>query len=83
MALPACDATMVQEPEVRNVAVVPATVQTAGVEEVNVTVKPEVDDADSASGVPTVCVAMAANVMLCDCTLLLTVKLCEIGVAAE
>jgi hypothetical protein len=67
-------------PGVTKVAVVPLTVQTPVVCEVKVTVKPEVAVADSVSGVPTVCVAGALNVIVCGCGF--TVKPCDTGVAA-
>jgi len=49
----------------RNVAVVPLTVQTVAVVEAKLTVSPEVDVAERVSGVPTVCVAGVANVIAC------------------
>jgi hypothetical protein len=55
----------VQVPEVTTVAVVGLTVQTLFVSEANATVKPELAVADSFSGVPTVCVAGALNVIVC------------------
>jgi hypothetical protein len=67
-------------PGVRNVAVVPLTVQTLVVCERKLTVNPEVAVAESVSGVPTVCVAGALNVIVCGSGF--TVKLCETGVAA-
>lgn len=52
-------------PEATNVAVVPLTVQTDVVLEVNVTVKPEVDVAESASVPGNIdWVPIAANVMV-------------------
>ena len=45
---------MVQVPEAMKLAVVPETVQTEGVVEAKLTVRPEVADAESVSGVPTV-----------------------------
>ena len=54
-----------QVPGVTKVAVVPLTVQAPVVSEANVTVKPELAVADSFSGVPTVCVAGALNVIVC------------------
>jgi len=80
-ALPDCEATMVQVPPVRNVAVVGDTVQTPVVDDVYVTGKPELAVAVRVKGVPTVWVAIALKVIVCDCPS--TVKLCETGVAAE
>ena len=54
-----------QVPGATKVAVVPLTVQTPFVCEVNITVNPELAVADSVSGVPTVCVAGALNVIVC------------------
>ena len=54
-----------QVPGVTKVAVVPLILQTTAVSEANVTVKPELAVADSARGVPTVCVAGALNVIVC------------------
>jgi hypothetical protein len=78
--LPACVAWMVQVPEVSIVPVVPETVQTDEVIEAKLTVRPEVDEAESVSGVPTVCVPGLLKVMVCVWPF--TVKLCETGVAA-
>jgi hypothetical protein len=72
---------MVQVPAIRNVAVVPDTPQTVAVVDVKATANPELAVAARVSGVPTVCVAMAAKVMLCGFPF--TVKLCETGVAAR
>jgi hypothetical protein len=66
----------------RKVVVVPVTVQTLVVCEANVTVRPEVDVAESVSGVPTVCVPGLLNVIVCDCNTAFTVKLRATGVAA-
>jgi hypothetical protein len=57
-----------------NVAVVPETMQTPVVVEVNVTPRPDVAVAESVSGVPTVCVPGFAKVMVCASAF--TVKLC-------
>ena len=77
MELPAWLASMVQLPDAINVAVVPETVQTVGVAEVNATVRPELADAESVSGVPTVCVPGLVKVMDCASkAAALTVKLC-------
>lgn len=65
LALPAWLALTVQLPTPTNVRVVPLTVQTPGVVEVNVTAKPELALALKAAGAtPKVCPAGAANVML-------------------
>jgi hypothetical protein len=67
----------------RKVAVVPLTVQTLAVWEANAAVNPEVAVAESASGVPTVCVPGLLKVIVCDCGgTAFTVKLRETGVAA-
>ena len=71
---------MVQVPLVSMVAVVPEAVQTPVVVEAKLTVKPEVDEADSVSGVPTVCEPGLLKVMVCEAAF--TVKLCVTGVAA-
>ena len=54
-----------QVPVATKEAVVPLTVQTLVVCEANVTFKPELAVADSVSGVPTVCVPGALNVIVC------------------
>ena len=69
-----------QVPEVSMVAVVPETEQSIGVVDVKLTTKPELAVAESVSGVPTVCVAIAPKVMVCEAAF--TVKLRETGVAA-
>jgi hypothetical protein len=56
---------MVQLPAVTNVAVVPETVQTLLVAELNVTASPELAVAASASGVPTDCAPGLAKVIVC------------------
>ena len=71
---------MVQVPEAINVAVVPETVQMPVVAELNATVSPLVLDAESVSGVPTVCAPGLAKVMVCASPF--TVKLSETEVAA-
>ena len=71
--MPPCEAVMPQVPAATKVAVVPDTVQMLVVVEAKVTPNPELAVALSVSGVPTVCVAGAANVMVCACGL--TVKL--------
>ena len=65
MLLPAWFASMVQVPELRNVTVAPETVHTLGVVEVNVTVRPLVDVAESVTGVPAVWVPGLAKVIVC------------------
>lgn len=57
---------MLHVPAVRNEAVVPETMQTAVLLEAKLTARLEVAEADSISGVPNVCVAMALNVMVCE-----------------
>jgi hypothetical protein len=59
---------MPQVPGARNVAVLPDTAQTAGVEEPKVTANAELAVADNASGVPRVCATGATNTMVCDCS---------------
>ncbi len=80
MLLPGCEAVMVHVPASSSVALLADTVQTAAVEEANVTGKPEVARAESASVVPAGCAAMTPKVIVCGSGL--TVKLCETGVAA-
>ena len=58
----------------------PLTVQTLVVCEAKLTGKPELAVAESVSGVPTVCVPGAVNVIVCGSAF--TVKLRETGVAA-
>jgi hypothetical protein len=65
----------------RAVAVVPATVQTLGDVEANATVSPELAVALNVSGVPTVCVAIVPNVIVCAVKFP-TLKLRVTGVAA-
>ena len=71
---------MVQVPATRNVAVVPETVQTLAVDEAKLTANPELAVAESVKGVPTVCAAIALNVIVCDFGL--TLKFCVTGAAA-
>jgi hypothetical protein len=71
---------MVQVPEVSMVAVVPETEQLTGVVDAKLTAKPELAEAESVSGVPTVWVAIVPKVMVCEVAF--TVKLRETGVAA-
>jgi hypothetical protein len=80
VALPACEAWIVQVPGVRNVAVVPLTVQTPVVCEANVTVRSEVAVADSVRDIPTACVTGVLNEIVCGSGS--TVKLRETGAAA-
>jgi hypothetical protein len=63
-----------------NVDIAPLTVQMLLVFEAKLTAKLEVAVADSVSGVPTVCVPGALNVIVCGSAF--TVKLRETGVAA-
>ncbi len=79
VVLPACEAVMLQVPGATNVTALPDTVQTPVVVEAKLTVKPEVAVAESVSGVPTVCAAIAPNVIVCACR---TVIFCDTGVAA-
>ena len=66
MLLPACDAVIVQVPAETSVSVVPLTVHTEGVLEVNCTLRPDVAVAESAGGAtPMVCVAGAVKLMVC------------------
>jgi hypothetical protein len=78
--LPACVAWMVHVPVAISEAVVPETVQTAGVVEAKLTGRPESDVADSATVPPTDCAAIAPKVMVCDFAF--TAKLWETGAAA-
>jgi hypothetical protein len=71
---------MVQVPLAMNVAVVPEIVQMPVVVEVKLTAKPDVAVAESVSGVPTVCVAIAGKLIVCG--LPLTWTLCGTIVAA-
>lgn len=50
MALPACEARIMQVPAATIVTVEPATVHTAGVSELNDTANPEVADAETVNG---------------------------------
>ena len=68
-------------PAVTKVAFVPLTVQTLVVCEAKLTAKLELAVADSVSGVPTVCVPGALNVIVCGSAF--TVKLRETGGAAD
>jgi hypothetical protein len=64
---------------------VPLTVHTVAVVEANETGKLDVDVALNVNGVPTVCVAGLAKVIVCAvgaATAAFTVKLCGTGVAA-
>ncbi len=80
VAFPGCEAVIVQVPSATNVALVPDTVHTLAVDEAKLTAKAELVVALKVNGVPTVCAAIAANVIVCDPAL--TVKLCDSGVAA-
>jgi hypothetical protein len=75
-------ASMMQAPAATNVAVVLETVQMLVVVEVKVTARPELADALSVSGIPTVWAAMAPKVMVCALGAWFTVKLCGTMVAA-
>lgn len=61
---PGCVAVMVHRPEVTNVVVVPETVHTDEVDEVNITAKPEVAVAESVRGVPRTWVPGLLKVMV-------------------
>jgi len=81
--LPVCVALIVHVPVARKVAVVPVTVQIVCVVEEKLIARPEVEVAVSVSGVPTVCVAGVAKVIVCAVSAAaLTAKLLETGVAA-
>jgi hypothetical protein len=71
---------MVQLPAAINVATVPLTVQMLVVCEAKETVRPELAEAESVSGMPTVCVAGVEKEMVCAAPL--TAKLSETAVAA-
>ena len=71
---------MVQVPMAIIEAVVPDTVQMLVVCELKLTARPEEAEAESASGVPTVCAPGLLKVMVCVARL--TAKLCETDVAA-
>lgn len=81
MVFPGCDAVMMQVPGATNVSVVPLTVHTEEVLELNCTAKPELAVADKADGVtPMVCALGCVKVMLwVACA---TAKFCATGVAA-
>ncbi len=64
---------MVQVPAARNVAVLPETVQTVVVEDVKVTLRPELAVALNASVVPAAWLAGAGNVMVCAVGLFTTI----------
>jgi hypothetical protein len=72
---------MVQVPLVANEAVVPETVHTPVVEDANATVNPDVAVALKFSVVPTVCVAIAAKVIVCGVGLFTTIT-CPTAAAA-
>jgi len=74
IALPACDAVIVQVPAVRNVALVPDTVQTPLVDEANVTANAELAVAFNVKVVVAVCAAIVPKVIVC--VFRFTVKLC-------
>jgi len=80
--LPACDAAIEHVPVAMKVAVVLLTVQTLVVVEAKETASPELAEATSVSGVPTVCAPGLAKVMVCAIGAAFTVKLCVTGVAA-
>ena len=63
--LPVCEAWMVQDPATRKEAVVPETVQTAGVSELKPTARPEVEVAERPRLVSAIWVGMAGKVMVC------------------
>jgi len=79
VALPGCEAQMVQVPVLLRVATVPETVHTSGVTEVKLTGIWELAVATKLSGVPCNCAPMGLKVMVwVACTL----KLCRTGWAA-
>jgi hypothetical protein len=80
--LPACDALIEHVPAPTKLAVAPATVHTLVAVEAKPTVSPELAEAESVSGVPTVCAPGLAKVIVCAIGAAFTVKLCETGVAA-
>jgi hypothetical protein len=83
MLLPACEAVIEQVPAAINVAVVPLTVQTVCVVDAKLTVSPELAVAANVRGVPTVCVAGVAKVIVCAAGVAAsTVKLLVTGAAA-
>jgi hypothetical protein len=67
--LPACEAVMVQLPDVSSasvdVAPLTLTEQTDCVEDAKLTARPEVDVAESVSVLPAVCVAIVGKVIVC------------------
>jgi hypothetical protein len=70
-------------PAVKNVAAVPLTVQTVCVVDAKLTASPELAVAVSVSGVPTVCAAGCAKVIVCAVSgAAFTAMLLETGVAA-
>jgi hypothetical protein len=71
---------IVQLPGATKLAVVPATVQTLAGAAVKATVRPELALALKVSGVPIVCAAIDAKLIVCDCCAALTVS--TIGVEA-
>lgn len=80
VASPICELTMVQVPIVIKVTCCPATVQTAGVADANVTVKPEVVVAETLKApLPSNRVAKMAKLIVCET--LLTLKLRRTTVA--
>jgi hypothetical protein len=81
VALPDCEAWMVQVPACSSVAVLPETLQRVGMSDVKLTGRPEVAVAVSVRIVP--CrseLGSALKVMVCVC--LITVTLCEVVAAA-
>ena len=79
--MPACVAWTEQVPAATKVAVAPLTVHTLDVVDAKETVKPELAEATSARGVPTVCAPGLAKAMLCAIRAAWTVKLCVTGAA--
>lgn len=81
MALPVCEAVMMQVPGATKVSVVPLTVHTDELLLVNCTVRPELAVADKVDGVtPMVCAVGCVKVMVCAACA--TVTLCGTDVAA-
>jgi len=79
--LPGCEATIVQVPPASNVAVPPETVQILVVEELKLTLRPELVVAVNAIVVPVAWLAGAANVIVCAVGLF-TTTICPTAGAA-
>ena len=79
--LPGCEATIVQVPAASKVAVLPETVQTLLVEELKLTLRPELAVAVNATVVPLALLPGAANVIVCAAGLF-TTTICPTAGAA-